>query len=92
MARGDVETAADRWNAALGPYAEDVAALKAVIAELKEHDMLDRAQIIRCDTVSVQLGPKPIAIPPLTPEQEEQKITMPDPEDTLFGASEGIPG
>lgn len=59
---------------------------------LEQRGLLDRVQIVTCDGASVQLGPKPIALEPLTPEQEEQKVTMPDPEDTLFGASEGIPG
>lgn len=61
---------------------------------LKQRDLLDRAQIVQCDGASVQLGPKLFATIPLTDAQEAEreasKVTLPNPDELLYGASEGV--
>lgn len=66
-----------------------------LIDGLTQRGLIDRVQIVQCDGVSVQLGPKPFAPPALTDEQEakreEKKAEpLPDPDVLLLAASEGM--
>jgi hypothetical protein len=74
-------------------YTGEIDALRSVMAELKEHGLLEQAQIIKVDTISIQLGPKPFAPPVLTEQQEaKQDAERHEPlnlEEMQFQASEG---
>jgi hypothetical protein len=86
------DVAAEAARALLDEGYDRAASMLAMLDGLKQRGLLDRVQIVECDTVRVQLSPPPIVVPPLTDEQENAKARMPDPESTLFGASEGMPG
>ena len=66
-----------------------------LIDGLTSRGLIDRVQIVQCDGVSVQLGPKPFTPPALTDEQEAKRderkaAPLPDPNVLLYAGSEGM--